>query len=429
MKPYIEALNRGEVTSFSRNSYEVLFSVFMIALAYFYRHSPQVSYPRILYFFLLLLGANFVFNRLLRRRTAVSVWLIDLILLVNFWLITGVIYFSGKGDSYFWALYLLPVFAASLMARLKDAIGVAALCCLAIAVMTWPLGIDLARVLSLAVKAAVLLFSAAVVYTTAQSRKRAEAVLAFKREQVEQLERSVIEKENEIVKTASAGEMGTLVSGVLHDLGNTVSVILMSAQIAYDDEKPDRADVGRILKAARLAKGVLANAMGIVRGQEYVFEKGPLRDAVENAALLTEYSARKKSASVELSIPEDLPPLNMSAVHVQRVFINIILNALSFVPDGGKVTVSAAPSEGGVTVVAADNGPGFPEKMLKAAGVKAFDTTRKEKGGTGLGLYVCEQIVLRHGGKMKMDNVPGGGARITIFLPEEGPGEKAALKN
>jgi len=66
MKNYLRAMDRGEVTSFSRNSYEVIFAVFMIALAYFYRENPQIDYPRILYFFLLLLGSNFLFNYLLR---------------------------------------------------------------------------------------------------------------------------------------------------------------------------------------------------------------------------------------------------------------------------------------------------------------------------------------------------------------------------
>ena len=76
MKNYFQALDRGEVTSFSRNSYEVIFAVFMVALAYFYRDNPQIVYPRILYFFLLLLGSNFFFNYLLRR-ASVNLWLID----------------------------------------------------------------------------------------------------------------------------------------------------------------------------------------------------------------------------------------------------------------------------------------------------------------------------------------------------------------
>jgi signal transduction histidine kinase len=289
--------------------------------------------------------------------------------------------------------------------------------------MAWPLAGDLARVLSLGVKVGVLFFSAAVVHATAQSRKRAEAVLAFKREQVALLELTLSEKENEIVKTASAGEVGTLVSGVLHDLGNAVSVMLLSAQIAYEDEKPDKKDIGRILKAARYSKSVISNAMSLVRGQEYVFEEGDLKEAAENAGMLTEYSARKKSATVTMDIPATLPRLMMSRVHIERVFINTISNAISFVPDHGTVTVAAVPAEGGVSLTISDNGPGFPEKMLKSE-VKAFGTTRKEKGGTGLGLFVSDQIVRRHGGKMKLSNLPGGGARITIFLPEKGPAKK-----
>lgn len=424
MKKLISALDRGEVSSFSRNSYEVVFSVFMIAVAYFYRDSPQVAYPRILYFFLLLLGANFVFNWLLRRRTSVNLWLVDLILLVNFWIITGVVHSSGGGASYFWVLYLLPVFAASLMARFKDAAGMVLLCSLAVGAMAWPLGGgEMAAVLALAVKVAVFAFSAGVVYSTAQSKKRAEAWLAFKRGQVETLEKKITESESGIVRTASAVEMGTLVSGVMHDLGNAVSVLLLSAQLAAEDEKPDKADLDRMLKAARYAKGLIAAAMSIVRGQDYVFEEVALKETAETAVLLTSYSARKKEAAVKLDFPEGLPPVRASRAHVERIFINTLGNSLSFVPAGGEVRVAARAADGGVLLEITDNGPGFPAKMLDAD-VKPFDTTRPDMGGTGLGLYVSAQIARRHGGWLKPDNPPGGGARVSVFLPLEGPREK-----
>jgi len=421
MLKYLKAFDRGEVTNFSRNSYEVIFSVFMIALAYFYRNNSQIVYPRILYFFLLLLVSNFAFSWLLRRRNAVNLWLLDLILLANFWTITGVLYYSGRGDSYFWVLYLLPVFAASLMANFKDAAGMVFLCALSITVLSWPLGGgDLARLLSLAVKVGVLVFSAGVVYGSAQSRKRAEAGLASKRKEVDRLAREILFKDGEIVRTASAGEVGTLVSGIMHDLGNAVSVILLSAEIASTDETPDRKDLLRILKAAKFAKGVIANAFSIVRGQEYVFEEISLKETAESAALLTEYAARKKSATVELDIPGDLPPLRASRVHIERLLINSISNSISFVPDGGKVAVAARAAAGGVRVEVTDNGPGFPDAML-INGIKAFGTTRKEKGGTGLGLFVCDQIARRHGGTMTLGKAPSGGASITFFFPLGGP--------
>lgn len=132
--------------------------------------------------------------------------------------------------------------------------------------------------LALAVKIAVLSFSAGVVYSTAQSRKKAEAGLAFKREQVEVLERKVTETESAIVKTASAGEVGTLVSGVLHDLGNAVSVILLSAELSVAGEKPDKKDLERMLRGARYARGLISAALSIVRGQEYSFEEVQLKE-------------------------------------------------------------------------------------------------------------------------------------------------------
>lgn len=421
MKKYFKALGRGEVTNFSRNSYEVVFSVFMIALAYFYRNNSQIVYPRILYFFLLLLVSNFIFSYLLRRRASVNLWLLDLILLANFWVITGVLYYSGRGESYFWVLYLLPVFAASLMASFKDAFGVVFLCALAIAVMAWPLESgDLAKLLALAVKMAVLAFSAGVVYSTAQSKKKAELSLLSKRGEVERLAREILVKDGEIVRTASAGEMGNLVSGVMHDLGNAVSVILLSAQIAAEDERLEKKDLERIIKAAKFAKSVISNAFSIVRGQEYIFEEASFSEPAENAVLLTEYSARKKGASLSLDLPSGLPRLRMSKVHVERLLINAISNSLSFVPDGGAVTVAARAADGGVLAEITDNGPGFPEKLLRE-GVKAFGTTRKDTGGTGLGLFVCDQIVHRHGGTMALANLPGGGAKLTIFLPVNGP--------
>jgi signal transduction histidine kinase len=415
-------LARGEVTTFSRSSYEVVCSVFMIALAYFYRDNPQIVYPRILYFFVLLLGANFAFNRLLKTRASVSLWVLDLMLLANLWIITGVLYYSGGSASYFWVLYLLPVFAASLMASVKDAAGVVLLCALGLAVFNWPFSaMDLADFLSLAVKTAVLVFSAAVVFRTAQSRKAAEAGMAFKRAQVEKLEREVLAKESELVKTATAGEVGALVGGVMHDLGNSVSVILLSAQLMEEDSELKREDLARILKAARYSKSMISSAMGIVRGQEYSFEEFPLAEAAEGAALLTEYHARKRGAAVEVKVAPDLPQIRASRAHVERVLVNTLLNALSFAPDkGGRVTLSVRAEGGEAVIEVEDNGPGFPPELL-AGGVKAFGTTRKEKGGTGLGLFVCGQVARRHDGTMVLANVPGGGALVTVRLPLAGP--------
>lgn len=417
MSGFLKALSRERVGNFSKNSYETVFSVFMIVIAYFYRHNPLIVYPGILYFFLLLMVSNFIFNRLLRKRSTVNLWIIDAILLFNIWVITGVLYYSGRGESCFWVLYLLPIFASALLVSFKDVAGVFFLCSLSVVVLAWPVNIpDLAWIMSLAVKLSVFGLSAVVVYRTAESKKTAEFQLSSKRHEVEKLARELSDRETEIARTASAEELGELAGGLMHDLGNSVSVILLSAHLANEDEKPRKDDLERIIKAAGFAKSVISNALDIMRGLEYVFKNGSIKEPAENAVLLLDYTVKKKNASIRLVFPEELPVISMSKVHIRRVFINILSNSLSFVPEKGVITVTAARAGNFVELEIADNGPGFPEDLLKG-GIKAFSTTRKKTGGTGLGLYVCAQVVEKHGGEISLANPPAGGALIKIKLP------------
>ena len=411
------AFRRGRVSNFSRNSYEVLFSVFMVAVAYLYRNNSHITYPAILYFFLLLMASNLVFNQLLRNRLSVSLWAVDFILLFNLVVITGVLHYSGGGESYFWVLYLLPIFASAMLGNIKDVAWVVLLCSLASALFAWPLrAADLAAVMSLLVKLSVFLLSAAAVYRSAEAKKRAEAALILKRGEVELMTRELLTKDTELAQTAAAGEIGRLVSGIMHDLGNSVSIMLLSAQIAGEDETVDKKDLERIVKAGQFSRNLISGALDIVRGQEYVFAPGDLRGPLETAVQLVNYAAIKKSAAVKMELPPDLPRVSMSRVHIERLFVNTLSNSLSFVPQHGEVTVKAALDGGGITVEISDNGPGFPEAMIKE-GIKAFRTTRKAAGGTGLGLYVCAQIAEKHGGKLSISNRPTGGSVVKITLP------------
>jgi len=409
--------DRGRVSNFSRNSYEIVFPVFMGAIAFFYRNNPLIVYPTILYCFLLLMAANLIFNQLLRNRVSVSLWVIDFILIFNLWVITGVLYYSGGGESYFWVLNLLPIFAAALLVSIKDVAGVVFLACLAVLLLSLPLQfMDLAAVLSLLVKLSVYILSAAVVYRTADAKKKAEFSLITKRKEVEVMSQELLDKDTEIVKTASAGEIGQLISGVMHDLGNSVAIILLSAQIADEDEVVDKKDLERIIKAAKFSKNVISNAFNIVRGREYVFEHGAISEPLEKAVQLVDFPRRKKDASIKIVLAPDLPHINMSKVHIERLFINTLSNSLSFIPQNGAIEVKCAAAGDNIEILISDNGPGFQESILKS-GIKAFGTTRKETGGTGLGLYVCMQIVEKHGGELSIANVPSGGALIKILLP------------
>jgi signal transduction histidine kinase len=417
MRDLSGVFGRGRVVNFSRNSYETVFSVFMVAVVYLYRGNAQIVYPEVLYFFLLLLGSNLIFNLLLRRRLSVSLWAIDLILAFNLLVITGVLYYSGGQYSHFWVLYLLPVFASALLVSMKDVAGVVFLCALSVGGFAWPLDLsDLAAVMSLVVKISVFTLSAAVVHRTAETGKKAEAALTSKRREVETMSRKLLVKDSEIVMTASAGEVGRLAEGLIHDLGNSISVILLSAQIVLEDEHMDKKDIERIIKAAMFSKDVISNALSLARGREYVFAPGHVREPLERSVQLLGYSAKKKGVVITTELGPDLPALNMSRVHLERLFINILSNALSFSPKNGEVKIGVTRTAGGIEIKISDNGPGFSGELLKD-GIQAFGTTRKESGGIGLGLYVCAQITAKHDGTIGVSNGSSGGAVVTVTLP------------
>lgn len=135
----------------------------------------------------------------------------------------------------------------------------------------------------------------------------------------------------------------------------------------------------------------------------------------------------KADRKVELVnlVPPDLPTVYADPVRVSQVLINLIDNALKFTQDGGRVSVSAAVSGKGsyrVQVMVADTGCGMDsesarrvfDKLYQVRGSREVEGSRK---GLGLGLYICKQIVSRHGGKISMESEPGKGSVVTFSLP------------
>lgn len=409
--------------NFAKGGYEMLFLVFMLGIAFLLRGNPSIVYPDILYQFLLLMGGNLLFNILAPRLKGREAWVVELTLLVNMLVTTDIIRASGAGESYFWVLYLLPVFTAALAVKLFDVLAALAYCSLAVVYFSKPLqGWDVAEGFSVAVKLAIFIFSAAVLYRTARSRLQSELVLASKRAEAERLSRELELKTEVMVAETSAAEVGGMVSGLLHDLGSPLSVIMIASEIMEEENACDKNSVQRVKRAARHAMALVAAAMGIVKGRDYVFEKDSFPEAAEGALLLAEYPARKKNVTLKSEIPGDIPQAVISKVHIQRVLANLLNNAVSFSPSGGAVSLRAGCAGGRITGSVTDSGPGFPREVLKS-GVRAFGTTRRGKGGTGLGLFVAGEILKRHGGTMRIANEPGGGGRVDFEIPVSGPGK------
>ncbi|HOW89562.1 MAG TPA: HAMP domain-containing sensor histidine kinase [Elusimicrobiales bacterium] len=414
---------RGETSGFSRSNYEVLFSVFMVALAYFYRRDSLMAYPDILFLFMSLLAANFVFNRIFSERSRVSLWLVDAMLATNLFIISAIISKSGGHLSYFWVLYLLPIFTAALSGRAFEAASTTLLCVLSLgALSAGAVRHDTAQRFAFFVKSSVFVFSVLVIFRTVLARRRLEAEVSFKRFQVEKLIEAASASESRAASESSAAEVGRRTAGLLHDIGNMISIIMLTSEIMVSDESPDPKDAARLHQAAKMARSIIDGSLAMVKGARYEFREELVSVPMENAAAVFARQARGKGVSISVEAEAGLPRVRMSAPHIQRIFINLISNSLSLLSAGGRVFMRAALAGDSVRISVEDDGPGFPQSVLES-GMAPFGTTRADKGGTGLGLFNSREIVEKHGGSISIRNRRPSGAVVEFDLPIAGPAE------
>jgi two-component system sensor histidine kinase HydH len=243
------------------------------------------------------------------------------------------------------------------------------------------------------------------------------------RKTADSLARTLEEKErmeDELIRAARLAAVGKLSAGLAHEIRNPLTSIKGSAELLGDDfpaGHPKRELLDTLVREADRLNNVLRRFLSFakplpVSKREFL----PIEPIEEVVALLR---GRKGAGETEIAIraPEgDLPPVPGDPEQIRQVFLNVLLNALQACGEGGRIDIAVTHDVGAgrVVVVFDDSGPGFaPEAMENL--FTPFFTTRDD--GTGLGLAISHRIVESHGGRIRAENRPGGGARVTVELP------------
>jgi len=253
-------------------------------------------------------------------------------------------------------------------------------------------------------------------------------------------------RQKSLMRSERLASLGTMLSGVAHELNNPLSNISTSCQILQEevgesDAATQKLYLAQIDQQTERARNIVRSLLDFSR--EKAFRKEPvlLRALVAQTVGFVRGEVSAKSV-VRLAIPEDLSVL-ADAQRLQQVFVNLIRNAMEGLGPQGRIDISAqivhaseppagtALGEGCemkgemVEILVADNGPGIAPDILPRI-FDPFFTTKDVGHGMGLGLFVVYEIVDEHGGCIAVQSTPGQGATFCIRLPHEERGAGTA---
>ena len=129
--------------------------------------------------------------------------------------------------------------------------------------------------------------------------------------------------------------------------------------------------------------------------------------------------AELRGIHLEVSLPDELPPVEADELRLHQILANLVDNAIKFTPSGGAVTLSAAAVDASIQLTVRDTGPGIPAKDLKHV-LEPFTQGESEdrvRQGMGLGLSIVQQLTVAHGGQLKLKNAEGGGLLVFVTIP------------
>ena len=229
-------------------------------------------------------------------------------------------------------------------------------------------------------------------------------------------------------RTERIAELGTLASGMAHEIGTPMNVILGRAEYLMNRTKdePIKKGLQTIVNQVERITRVMNQLLSFARRRTPERRAVDLRQTVEvNIEMFQERLARYR-IDVELDFEGTCPPVYADADQMSQVFINLLMNAIHSMPDGGRVHIAARCVEPDmVEWTIADTGSGIPPDVV----AKIFDPffTTKEFGvGTGLGLTVVKGIMEEHGGSISVQSEPCKGTTFRFLLPRaNSPHEKS----
>lgn len=218
--------------------------------------------------------------------------------------------------------------------------------------------------------------------------------------------------------------LGELVSTTTHEFNNVLMTILNYAKLGLRHKDTPTRDKAfeKILAAANRAAKITNGVLGIARNRSAGQEATNLTALVDDTLVLLEREMNKFRVRVERQF-QPIPEAYVNGNQIQQVLLNLLINARQAMPHGGRLIIKLLhdAEHDMIDLVVRDFGCGIPQEKLPQI-FDSFYTTKagpdaSGKGGTGLGLSMCKEIIEAHHGRIRVDSTVGKGTAFTLKLP------------
>ncbi|MGE5237679.1 MAG: ATP-binding protein [Chloroflexota bacterium] len=222
--------------------------------------------------------------------------------------------------------------------------------------------------------------------------------------------------EEQMSNSEKLASIGRLAAGIAHEIGNPLTSIFSFVQILKEIEHDEfkKESLHTIHFHINRISEILKQLSGFTKMPVGEAKECQVNDVIESSIVLIQYDKKAREIAMNRELDPSLPMVTADKNQLSQVFVNLILNAIDAMPEGGTLTVKSFLRGGDVVVQFQDTGVGIPQEDL----IKIFDPfyTTKEKG-TGLGLAVSYNIVKKMNGTLTVESQTGRGTIFTITLP------------
>jgi len=236
-------------------------------------------------------------------------------------------------------------------------------------------------------------------------------------------EKAKRELQSQLMHADRLATIGQLAAGVAHELNEPINAVLGFAQLAKKcPGLPAQAkgDTEKIEAAALRARSVMQKLVAFARPSPSHKSPMNLNEVVHKAQPFCEARCVEHGIRFSTALEPDMPDIIADRGQLYQVLVNLVVNAVQAMPDGGELSIRTQAGTGTACLTVEDSGAGMDKDTARRI-FEPFFTTKDIDQGTGLGLSIVEDIVASHRGDIKVHSEQGRGSRFEVAFPIGGP--------